>query len=419
MLRSLAPARTTLPAQAARVQRRNLSNHEYQSVQLLNKYGVPTPTGGPAFTAAEAEAEAKAFGGPVVVKAQVLAGGRGKGHFANGFQGGVHMADTPAQAKDFASKMLGQSLITKQTGAGGRPCNAVMIAERMPPAKEYYAAILLDRARGSPVLVASNQGGMNIEDVAHDTPEAIITTNLDFENGISQADGIALAEKLGFAEKARANAADVFNKLYTIFKEKDSTQIEINPLGELPDGTVLCMDAKFGFDDNADFRQKEVFELRDKTQEDAEEVKAAEYGLNFIKLDGDIGCLVNGAGLAMATMDVLKLHGGDPANFLDVGGGATAEAVKAAFTLIMSSKNVKSIFVNIFGGIMRCDVIAEGIINASKDLEMTIPLVVRLQGTKEAEAKKMIKESGLSIYSYDILDDAADAAVKLAKGASL
>jgi len=311
--------------------------------------------------------------------------------------------------------MIGHKLITKQTGAAGRPCNAVMIAELMPKAKEYYAAVLLDRARGCPVLVASNQGGMNIEDVAHENPDAIITTNLDFDNGISHADGVKLAEQLGFAPAARDNAADVFSNLYKIFKEKDSTQIEINPLGELADGKVLCMDAKFGFDDNADFRQPEVFKLRDVSQEDAQEVAAAEYGLNFIKLDGDVGCLVNGAGLAMATMDVLALHGGSPANFLDVGGGATAEAVKAAFKLILSSPNVKSIFVNIFGGIMRCDIIAEGIIKATTELSLDVPLVVRLQGTKEAEAKKMIKESGLKIYPFDILDEAAAKAVELAK----
>jgi succinyl-CoA synthetase beta subunit len=311
--------------------------------------------------------------------------------------------------------MLGHKLITKQTGAEGRPCNAVMLAERTPKAKEYYAAVLLDRARGCPVLVASNQGGMNIEDVAHDTPEAIITTNLDFDNGISHADGVKLAEQLGFAPAARDNAADTFSKLYQIFKEKDSTQIEINPLGEFPDGKVLCMDAKFGFDDNADFRQQDVFKLRDVSQEDPQEVAAAEYGLNFIKLDGNVGCLVNGAGLAMATMDVLALHGGSPANFLDVGGGATADAVKAAFKLILSSPNVKSIFVNIFGGIMRCDIIAEGIIKATHELSLDVPLVVRLQGTKEAEAKKMIKESGLKIYPFDILDEAAAKAVQLAK----
>ncbi|GFZ48280.1 SCS-beta [Saitozyma sp. JCM 24511] len=399
-------------------QRRNLSIHEYQSVQLLNSYGIPTPKAVPAFSASEAEEVAKSFGKPeLVIKAQVLAGGRGKGHFDNGFQGGVQMVDSPAQAKEYAEKMLGHKLITKQTGAGGRLCNAVMLAERMPPQKEYYAAVLNDRARGAPVLVTSNQGGMNIEDVAHDTPEAIITTTLDFEKGISKEQAVALAKQLGFKDKAVDNAADVFGKLYQIFKEKDATQIEINPLAELSDGQVLCMDAKFGFDDNADFRQKDVFKLRDVTQEDPQEVEAAEYGLNFIKLDGNIGCLVNGAGLAMATMDVLSLHGGSPANFLDVGGGATADAVKKAFELLLSSPNVKSIFVNIFGGIMRCDVIAEGIIKATKELQLSIPLVVRLQGTKEAEAKKMIKESGLQIFPFDGLDEAAAKAVEAAQSA--
>ncbi|EIW69870.1 hypothetical protein TREMEDRAFT_43527 [Tremella mesenterica DSM 1558] len=397
-------------------QKRSLSIHEYQSVQLLNSYGIPTPQAKPAFSAEEAESVAKSFGkDQLVIKAQVLAGGRGKGHFDSGFQGGVQMVDSPAQAKDYASKMLGHKLITKQTGAAGRICNAVMLAERMPPQKEYYAAVLNDRARGAPVLVTSSQGGMNIEDVAHDTPEAIITTTLDFEKGISHAEAVDLAKKLGFQENAQENAATVFGKLYQIFKEKDATQIEINPLAELSDGQVLCMDAKFGFDDNADFRQKDVFKLRDTTQEDPQEVEAAEYGLNFIKLDGNVGCLVNGAGLAMATMDVLNLHGGSPANFLDVGGGATADAVKKAFELLLTSSSVKSIFVNIFGGIMRCDVIAEGIIKATKELQLNIPLIVRLQGTKEAEAKKMINESGLKIYPFDGLDEAAAKAVELAK----
>ncbi|ORY35852.1 hypothetical protein BCR39DRAFT_512599 [Naematelia encephala] len=418
MLRSLRPARVVGQTISARpvAQKRNLSIHEYQSVQLLNSYGIPTPKALPAFSADEAEQVAKDFDtNELVIKAQVLAGGRGKGHFDSGFQGGVQMVDSPAQAKDYASKMLGHKLITKQTGAAGRICNAVMLAQRMPPQKEYYAAILNDRARGAPVLVTSSQGGMNIEDVAHDTPEAIITTTLDFDNGISQADGVALAKQLGFKEGAQENAGRVFGKLYEIFKDKDATQIEINPLAELSDGQVLCMDAKFGFDDNADFRQKDVFQLRDTTQEDAQEVEAAQYGLNFIKLDGDIGCLVNGAGLAMATMDVLNLHGGSPANFLDVGGGATADAVKKAFELLLTAKNVRSIFVNIFGGIMRCDVIAEGIIKATKELELSIPLVVRLQGTKEQEAKKMIRESGLKIYPFDGLDEAAAKAVEMAK----
>ncbi|WVQ86029.1 hypothetical protein IAT38_008197 [Cryptococcus sp. DSM 104549] len=417
MIRGFRAARTAVrPLKSVSQQKRNLSIHEYQSVQLLNSYGIPTPKAVPAFSASEAESVAKNFGvDQLVLKAQVLAGGRGKGHFDSGFQGGVQMVDSPAQAKEYAEKMLGHKLITKQTGAGGRVCNAVMLAERMPPQKEYYAAVLNDRTTGGPVLVTSSQGGMNIEDVAHDTPEAIITTPLNFDNGITREEGIELAKKLGFQAGAQENAADVFEKLYTIFREKDATQIEINPLAELSGGEVLCMDAKFGFDDNADFRQKDVFKLRDTTQEDAQEVEAAEYGLNFIKLDGDIGCLVNGAGLAMATMDVLNLHGGSPANFLDVGGGATADAVKKAFELLLTSKNVKSIFVNIFGGIMRCDVIAEGIIKATKELQLEIPLIVRLQGTKEAEAKKMIKESGLAIFPFDGLDEAAAKAVEAAR----
>ncbi|WWD20543.1 hypothetical protein CI109_105019 [Kwoniella shandongensis] len=417
MIRGFRAARTAVrPLKAVNQQKRNLSIHEYQSVQLLNSYGIPTPKALPAFSASEAESVAKSFGkDELVIKAQVLAGGRGKGHFDSGFQGGVQMVDSPSQAKEYAEKMLGHKLITKQTGAAGRICNAVMLAERLPPQKEYYAAVLNDRSSGGPVLVTSSQGGMNIEDVAHDTPEAIITTPLDFDNGISKEQGLELAKKLGFKPESQENAADVFEKLYTIFKEKDATQIEINPLAELSDGQVLCMDAKFGFDDNADFRQKDVFKLRDTTQEDAQEVEAAEYGLNFIKLDGNVGCLVNGAGLAMATMDVLSLHGGSPANFLDVGGGATADAVKKAFELLLTSKDVKSIFVNIFGGIMRCDVIAEGIIKATKELQLTIPLIVRLQGTKEEEAKKMIKESGLKIYPFDGLDEAAAKAVEMAK----
>ncbi|OXC68451.1 hypothetical protein AYX13_02902 [Cryptococcus neoformans] len=417
MIRGFKQARAAVkPLKTVSQQKRNLSIHEYQSVQLLNSYGIPTPKALPAFSSAEAESVAKSFGkDELVIKAQVLAGGRGKGHFDSGFQGGVQMVDSPAQAKEYADKMLGHKLITKQTGAAGRICNAVMLAERMPPQKEYYAAVLNDRTTGGPVLVTSSQGGMNIEDVAKETPDAIITTPLDFDNGISHAEALELAKKLGFKEDAQKNAADVFGKLYTIFKEKDSTQIEINPLAELSNGQVLCMDAKFGFDDNADFRQKDVFKLRDTTQEDAQEVEAAEYGLNFIKLDGDIGCLVNGAGLAMATMDVLNLHGGSPANFLDVGGGATADAVKKAFELLLTSKNVKSIFVNIFGGIMRCDVIAEGIIKATKELHLEIPLVVRLQGTKEEEAKQMIRESGLKIFPFDGLDEAAAKAVEAAR----
>ncbi|KAM0749798.1 succinate-CoA ligase [Meredithblackwellia eburnea MCA 4105] len=407
----------SLAINAAQQQRRNLSIHEYLSMNLLNDYGVPTPKSKAAHSAKEAYEVAKNFGADkLVIKAQVLAGGRGKGHFdgPNGLKGGVQMVDSPEQAQKFAEQMIGHKLITKQTGAAGRVCNAIMLAERRKPTHEYYAAILNDRGLGGPALVASRQGGMNIEDVARDDPSAIITVPIDFDAGLSKELAVETAKKLGFEPSNVDKAADIFIKLYKLFKDKDATQIEINPLAEVEGGEVLCMDAKLGFDENAEFRQEAVFKLRDTTQEAASEVEAAKYGLNFIQLEGSIGCLVNGAGLAMATLDVLSLNGGKPANFLDVGGGATAEAVKRAFELILSDKGVKSIFVNIFGGIMRCDVIAEGIILAAKELDLTIPLIVRLQGTKEAEAKKLIKESGMKIFAYDGLDEAASAAVKAA-----
>ncbi|EKM60854.1 uncharacterized protein PHACADRAFT_247047 [Phanerochaete carnosa HHB-10118-sp] len=398
-------------------QKRFLSIHEYQSVQLLNSYSIPTPKGIPARTVDEAYNAAKELSSTgSVIKAQVLAGGRGKGTFDNGLQGGVHIVQNPEQAKELASKMLGAKLITKQTGAQGRICNTVMLAERRDAKHEYYVAILNDRGVGGPVLVASAQGGMNIEEVAAKDPSAIITTPIDFDKGLSKREALDIAKKLGFkSEGAQSEAADIFINLYKVYKDKDATQIEINPLGETADGHVLCMDAKFGFDDNAEFRQKDVFALRDITQEEPSEVEAQKANLNFIKLDGSIGCLVNGAGLAMATMDVLALHGGNPANFLDVGGGATPETVKKAFEILSADPKVKSIFINIFGGIMRCDYIAEGVINAAKELNMNIPLVVRLKGTKEAEAKAMIKESGLKIDAHDSLDEAAEQAVAFAQ----
>ncbi|KII93638.1 hypothetical protein PLICRDRAFT_99640 [Plicaturopsis crispa FD-325 SS-3] len=406
----------SLARSASAGQRRFLSIHEYQSVNLLNSYGIPTPKSIAAKSPEEAFNVAKNFGkDKLVIKAQVLAGGRGKGKFDNGFQGGVHTVDTPEQAKEFASKMIGSKLITKQTGAGGRICNAIMLAERRDPKHEYYVAVLNDRVSQGVVLVASAQGGMNIEEVAAKDPDAIITTPIDFHKGLTKDVALDLAVKLGFKEEvAQEEAANIFINLYKIFKDKDATQIEINPLALTDDGHVLCMDAKFGFDDNAAFRQKDVFALRDITQEEPSEVEAQKADLNFIKLDGSIGCLVNGAGLAMATMDVLSLHGGNPANFLDVGGGATPETVKKAFEILLRDPKVKSIFINIFGGIMRCDYIAEGVIKATKELELKIPLVVRLKGTKEAEAKQMIKDSGLKIIAFDGLDDAAERAVQLA-----
>lgn len=399
------------------MQKRFLSIHEYLSVNLLNKFGIDTPKSLPAATPEEAFEAAKSFGGkPVVIKAQVLAGGRGKGHFDNGLQGGVHLIKSPEEAREYASKMLGAKLITKQTGAGGRLCNRVMIAEARTPAHEYYVAVLNDRVSQLPVMIASNQGGTSIEEVAKENPDAIITTPIDFKTGLGEQKALEIAHKLGFSGPAQEKAAaDIFVKLYKLFEDKDATQVEINPLAETKDGAVLCMDAKLGFDDNADFRQEDVFKLRDVTQEDPAEVDAGKYGLNFIKLDGDIGCLVNGAGLAMATLDVLTFNGGKPANFLDVGGSANAAAVKKAFEIVLAGKGIKSIFVNIFGGIMRCDIIAEGIVQATKELKLEIPLVVRLQGTKEAEAKEILRNSGLKILAYDGLDEAASKAVEVSK----
>lgn len=315
----------------------------------------------------------------------------------------------------FADQMIGHKLVTKQTGAGGRLCNAVYICERKFARREFYLAILMDRATQKPVIVSSSQGGMDIETVAKESPEAIITTYIDLDVGVTDEIARNIATKLGFSEQCIEEAKDTIQKLYQIFQEKDATQIEINPLSETSDHRAMCMDAKFGFDDNAEFRQKETFEWRDTTQEDPEEVRAAQSNLNFIKLDGDIGCLVNGAGLAMATMDIIKLNGGNPANFLDVGGGATPAAIKEAFELITSEPNVTAVFVNIFGGIVRCDAIAQGLINTVESLNLRIPIIARLQGTNVEQAHKLIAESGMKIFSIDDLQSAAEKAVQLSK----
>jgi len=289
----------------------------------------------------------------------------------------------------FASQMIGHKLITKQTGEKGKICNSVYLVERKFVRREFYLAILMDRQTQSPVIVASSQGGMNIEDVAKESPEAIITHTIDIHKGVTDEMATDIATKLGFSEQCIEEAKDTIKKLYKVFMERDATQIEINPLTETSDHKVLCMDAKFSFDDNADFRQKEIFDWRDTTQEDADEVQASKLGLNFIKLDGDIGCLVNGAGLAMATMDIIKLNGGQPANFLDVGGGATPEAIKAAFDLITSDPKVSAIFVNIFGGIVRCDAIAKGLIGVVESMNLRTPVIARLQGTNMEAAHKL------------------------------
>lgn len=380
------------------------------------QYGVGVPKGSVAKSAAEAKAIAEKIGSDdMVIKAQVLAGGRGKGTFDNGLKGGVRVIYSPTEAEMFAKQMIGHKLVTKQTGAGGRLCNSVYICERKFARREFYLAILMDRASQGPVIVSSSQGGMDIETVAKESPEAILTTYVDINVGVTDEMARNIATKLGFSEQCIEEAKDTIQKLYKIFLEKDSTQIEINPLSETSDHQVLCMDAKFGFDDNADFRQKEVFQWRDTTQEDPDEVRAAESNLNFIKLDGDIGCLVNGAGLAMATMDIIKLNGGSPANFLDVGGGATPAAIKEAFELITSDSKVSAIFVNIFGGIVRCDHIATGLINTAEALDLKIPIIARLQGTNVEAAHKLIADSGMKIFSIDDLQSAAEKAVQLSK----
>ncbi|KAL1631225.1 succinate--CoA ligase beta chain [Neofusicoccum ribis] len=409
------------PLRASVVQQtRNLSIHEYRSAALLESYGIGVPKGSVAKTPQEAEEVAKSISGDdMVIKAQVLAGGRGKGTFDNGFKGGVRVIYSagvrPTEARILAEQMIGHKLITKQTGAAGRQCNSVFIVERKFARREFYLAVLMDRASQAPVIVASSQGGMDIETVAKEHPEAIITTKIDIHKGVTDEIARDIATQLGFSEQCIEDAKDTIQKLYKVFMEKDATQIEINPLSETTDHQVLAMDAKLNFDDNAEFRQEEVFSWRDVTQEDPDEVKAAQSNLNFIKLDGDIGCLVNGAGLAMATMDIIKLNGGQPANFLDVGGGATPEAIKQAFDLITSDPKVTAVFVNIFGGIVRCDAIAKGLISVVQSMNLRIPIIARLQGTNVEAARKLIDESGLKIFSIDDLQSAAEKSVQFSK----
>ncbi|GAM33286.1 succinate-CoA ligase beta subunit [Talaromyces pinophilus] len=414
--RSVVSQEPSLQTRYAAQQKRNLSIHEYLSADLLKSYGVGVPKGHVARTAEEAEAVAKSIGGDdMVIKAQVLAGGRGKGSFDNGLKGGVRVIYSPTEAKMFAEQMIGHKLITKQTGAAGRLCNAVYIVERKFARREFYLAILMDRQTQSPVIVSSSQGGMDIETVAKETPDAIRTTPIDINIGVTDDIARSIATDLGFSAQCVEDAKTTIQNLYKVFLEKDATQIEINPLTETSDHQVLAMDAKLGFDDNAEFRQKEVFSWRDTTQEDADEVKAAEHGLNFIKLDGDIGCLVNGAGLAMATMDIIKLNGGSPANFLDVGGGATPAAIKSAFDLITSDPKVTAIFVNIFGGIVRCDAIAQGLINVVREMGLRTPVIARLQGTNMEQARKLLDESNLKIFCIEDLQSAAEKSVQFSK----
>jgi succinyl-CoA synthetase beta subunit len=351
----------------------------------------------------------------LAIKAQVLAGGRGRGTFTNGFQGGVHMVTKPGQAGEFASKMLGSTLVTKQTGEGGRVCSAVYVMEAVATKRETYLSIMLDRSAAGPIIVVSPRGGMSIEDVAHDTPEAIHSTVCDLSAGPSPAQ---LSKMAAFSE-FKGTSADLFKTavlgLWRMFKATDCTMVEVNPLTETADGKVFAVDAKINFDDNAAFRQAAIFAKRDFSQEDSREVEASKWDLNYIGLDGNIGCMVNGAGLAMATMDIIKLHGGAPANFLDVGGGATAEQVKHAFEILNADPKVKAILVNIFGGIMRCDTIAEGIVKAAREVGLRVPLVVRLEGTNVEQGKALLNSSGISVITASDLDEAAKKAVATLK----
>ncbi|MBA2586925.1 MAG: ADP-forming succinate--CoA ligase subunit beta [Chthoniobacterales bacterium] len=390
--------------------------HEYQAKELLQRFGVATPSGKAVSSAEEAEQAARELGtDDLVVKAQIHAGGRGKGTFANGFQGGVHLAKSAAAARDLAAKMLGQTLVTHQTGPVGRVVNKVLIAKSAEIRREIYFAILLDRATAAPLIVASTEGGVEIETVAEKSPEKIIREPIDPLAGLQPFQARKLAKQLGFESAQIKSVSQLFEGLYRTFIGLDCSMVEVNPLVVTPGGEVLALDAKFNFDDNALYRHPEIAAMRDTQEEDPREVEASKSGLNYIGLEGDIACLVNGAGLAMATMDIIKFYGGSPANFLDVGGGATEEQVTQAFKLLVSDAHVRAILVNIFGGIMQCDVIAQGIINAAKTVHLSVPLIVRLEGTNVAAGKKLIAESGLAVIAADDLGDAAQKVVKAAE----
>lgn len=408
----------------SRVPVRRLNLHEHQSQEIMRSFDVAVPRGRAVQSAAEAERYAReliaAPGQDAVVKAQVLAGGRGLGTFQpSGFRGGVHIAHSPEAAGAFAGRMLGQRLVTKQTGAEGKPCNKVFVTERLYARREIYLAILYDRESQGPVAVASKRGGTSIEDIAKETPDAITKVPLEVvpqgeTMGRGTAEQVATALGFGSGSVQHEKATELVRSLYRMFLAKDCTLVEVNPLTETPDGDVVCVDAKVNFDDNAAFRQADAFALRDTSQEDPREVAAAKHDLNYIGLDGNIGCLVNGAGLAMATMDIIKLNGGNPANFLDVGGSATEEQVTEAFKILSDDPKVEAIMVNIFGGIMRCDVIAQGIVSAAKTIQLGVPLVVRLEGNKVDEAKKIMASSDVRIMPANDLDEAAARAVKVA-----
>ena len=386
--------------------------HEYQAKQVLGSFGVPVPRGFVAFSADEAVAAAEKLGGPVwVVKAQIHAGGRGKG-------GGVKVVKSIDEVRAEATRMLGMTLVTHQTGPEGKEVGRVYIEEGSDIARELYLSALVDRATSRISFIASTEGGMDIEEVAEKTPEKILTINVDPASGISGHHGRQIAFALGLEGEQVKQANALIANLYQAFVEKDMSLLEINPLVVTGAGDLICLDAKVNFDSNALYRQKDIVELRDLAEEDPAEIEASKYDLSYIKLDGKIGCMVNGAGLAMATMDIIKLYGSEPANFLDVGGGATKEKVTEAFKIILSDDNVEGILVNIFGGIMRCDIIAEGVVAAAKELSLDVPLVVRLEGTNVDEGKEIMANSGLPIIAADDLNDAAEKIVAAVKEAA-
>ena len=394
--------------------------HEYQAKAILRDFGAPVAAGVPVLKAAEAAAAAKQLPGPVyVVKAQIHAGGRGKGHFkefAAGEKGGVRIAKSIEEAETFAKQMLGNTLVTVQTGEAGKQVNRLYIEDGAAIDKEFYLSLLIDRATSRISFVVSTEGGMSIEDVAHETPEKIVTFAVDPATGIMPHHGRRVADALKLTGDLAKQAGKLTEQLYKAFVEKDMELLEINPLIVTKDGQLRCLDAKCAFDDNALYRHPEVVALRDVTEEDEKEIEASKHELAYIALDGDIGCMVNGAGLAMATMDIIKLYGAFPANFLDVGGGASKEKVTAAFKIITADPKVKGILVNIFGGIMKCDVIAEGVLAAVREVGLHMPLVVRLEGTNVELGKKMIDESGLDVIAAENLDDAAQKIVAAVKG---
>jgi succinyl-CoA synthetase beta subunit len=388
--------------------------HEYQAKELLRQFGLPTPMGLAAFSPREASEAVQQLTGPLfVVKAQIHAGGRGKGRFKEkeaGPQGGVRIAKSREEVRAVAEQMLGHTLVTKQTGPEGRVVNRVLVSEACEIARELYLSALVDRATSRVAFIVSAAGGMNIEEVAAATPEKILTVTIDPASGYAPFHGRKIAFALGLAGKQVAACVKLVGDLYKLVLEKDVSMLEINPLVVTADGALTCLDAKVSFDSNALYRHPDIVEMRDRGEEDPMEVEASKHDLSYVKLDGSIGCMVNGAGLAMATMDIIKLYGAEPANFLDVGGGASKEKVQAAFKIILSDPAVRGILVNIFGGIMRCDIIAEGVVAAAREMAITVPLVVRLEGTNVELGKKILAESGLKITPAD---DLADAAAKI------